>query len=384
MQKKKLAIFIYSLGHGGGQKIASVLIKDLREEFDIYLVLLKNKIVYDIPSDTKIICLNKDSDAGRWMSKIKNIFDYYFFCKKNKIDISLSILTQPNYISVFTKLLGNKSKIILSEHTYQSLWRGNEFIYSKFKKMLLYLLYNRADKIITVSKKIREDLATNFKINNSKLVTVYNPYQISKIQQMSLEEVVDVDFSSKFTFVTVGTLYHVKNQELLIRAFSRIERDNIQLLVIGDGELRNHLETLVTHLGISHKVKFIGFSDNPYKYVKKSDVFVLSSNNEGLPNVIIEALACECPVVSTDCISGPREILAPSTSINYQLNDTIELGEFGILVPVKNEKLLAKACDRLVEDTALFKDYKGKTLQRALFFDANISIKNYIQNIHGV
>jgi len=383
MNKKRVALFINSLEHGGAQKIASVLIKELSVEFDLFLVLLKDEIVYEIPKETSISVLGDGKNSGI-LNKIRNIRKYAKFCKQKKIDVSLSLLTQPNYISVLSKYAGNKSKIILSEHTYQSLWRSNEVLYSKVKRTILNVLYNRADKIITVSKKIQEDLNKNFGVNEKKLLTIYNPYMIDKLIKMSKEEVQDVDYNGKFTFVTVGTLYHVKNQELLIRSFSRLMRDDIQLLIVGDGELRTELENLCRKLNVTDKVKFIGFTKNPFKYVSKSDVFVLSSNNEGLPNVIIEALSCGCPVVSTDCISGPREILAPETSLSLHLKNEIEEAEHGLLVPVRNEELMAAAFLRMMEEEKLYNSYKKGAQQRALFFDANNSIKHYVNTIHSV
>ena len=160
------------------------------------------------------------------------------------------------------------------------------------RNSVLFFIYNRADKIITVSKKIKEDLAQNFGIKEAKLVTIYNPYKVQNISSLSQEDIKDMDFDQKFTFITVRNSYHVKNQELLIKAFSHIEGSNSQLIIVGDGELKSSLELLTKELNLESRVKFLGFRDNPFKYVGKSDCFVLSSNNEGLPNVIIEALAC--------------------------------------------------------------------------------------------
>ena len=377
--KKKLAIFINSLDHGGAQKIASVLAWELLNEFDVHLVLLKNSIVYDIPSNIKIEILNKGKTG--FLDKFKNIFSYYSFCKKNGIDISLSLLTQPNYIATITKLLGTKTKIVLSEHTYQSLWRANERLYSIIKKVIINLLYNRADKIITVSNKIRVDLIKNYGVAEKKVVTIFNPYPIEKINTLSKTKKTALEISNDFTIVTVGTLYHVKNQELLLRAFSRLDQKNVQLIIVGDGELKEYLTNLSKKLQIQDKVNFVGFTDNPFQYVGMSDLFVLSSNNEGLPNVIIEALACGCVVLSTDCTSGPREILAPDTSIDYQLDKSIEFAEFGVLVPVKNEDLMVNAMKALIKDKELLENYRKKSYSRALFFESKNSIKRYTEHL---
>ncbi|MDF0708333.1 glycosyltransferase [Flagellimonas okinawensis] len=377
--KKKLSIFINNLNHGGAQKIASVLMNELSSEFEIFLVLIENSIVYEVPNSVKIEVLGKKNKSNLF-DKFLNVFRYHSFCKKNSIEVSLSLLTQPNYISALTKIFGSKTKVVLSEHTYQSLWRANEKVYATLKKIIISLLYNKADKIITVSNKIRLDLIENYGVKKDKVVTVFNPYPIEKINSLSKVKI-EEESNNSFNFVTVGTLYHVKNQELLLRSFAKLKSENIHLRIVGDGELKEHLIKLSKELNIHDKVTFVGFTDNPFKYLGTSDVFVLSSNNEGLPNVIIEALACECAVVSTDCISGPREILAPGTSIDQQLKDTIEFADFGILVPIKNENLMAEAMEKIIEDSKLLNNYKEKSFERALFFDAKNSVRGYIENL---
>ena len=137
-------------------------------------------------------------------------------------------------------------------------------------------------------------------------------------------------------------------------------------------------------LGVEDRVTVLGFTSNPFKYVSKSDVFVLSSNNEGLPNVIIEALAAGCPVVSTDCISGPREILAPGTSLEHQLENKIEYAPYGILVPIKNEAKMTQALTEILEQENLREEYRSKTLSRAMDFKAEISLASYAELIENI
>lgn len=382
MSKKKIAIFIHALKQGGAQKIASVLINELQSNYDLHLVLFKpGEIAYQIPETTKIYYLG---NSGSPLGFVKNIFAFKRFCREHQIEVALSLITQPNYIGILSKWIGNRTKIIVSEHTYQSLWRANERIYPILKKRIINLLYNRADGIVTVSKKIREDLNKNFAVKEQLLKVIYNPYDIDQIQQRAEEEVTDYSFEGKQTIVTVGTMYHVKNQELLIRAFAGLKRKDTQLLLVGDGELRHSLEALAMSLGVEDRVTVLGFTSNPFKYVSKSDVFVLSSNNEGLPNVIIEALAAGCPVVSTDCISGPREILAPGTSLEHQLENEIEYAPYGILVPIKNEAIMTQALTEILEQEDLREKYRSKTLSRAMDFKAEISLASYAELIENI
>lgn len=352
IKKKKLAIFIYSLGKGGAEKVVSTLLFCLQDKFEVSLVLLKNEVVYDIPNGIPVDIINI------------NPLSYKKYCKKNKIDISLSLLTKPNFISIVSKILGNKSVIIVSEHTNTILW------YSKVMLKLISIFYKRADKVITVSKKIAFNLDKYLGIKNTKVI--YNPYTISTI--INQEEIND-----NIDFITVGTLYDVKNHKLLIESFANISDKSKNLYILGDGPLKSDLEILIKELKLENRVFLLGFQSNPYKYMKKAKVFVLSSNNEGLPNVLIEALALNCAIISTDCVSGPREIIAPDTDFNYQNKDKIEYAQFGLLVPIKNQDLLVKAMNDINVE-----HYNSKSLQRAYDFDCEKQCIKYYKELESI
>ncbi len=370
--KKRLSIFIYSLGKGGAEKVASVLIKELQEYYKVHLVLLHDEISYELPSGVEKTVLNG--------GLISSVFKYKEFCQKNAIEVSLSLLTKPNLISLFSKLIGNKTKVIISEHTSQSQWRKDEKVYFYFKSLFISIFYNLADRIICVSKKISADLESDFHVKKNKLVTIYNPFDISKMKKKALEEVNDVEFDGKVTFISIGTLYHVKNYPLIIKAFYKLNIKNAQLLILGSGEDEEKLKTMVKKFGIENKVKFLGFQSNPFKYLSRSDIFVLGSNNEGLPNVLIEALACGCKVISTDCISGPREILSPKSDIDHQIKDDIEITKYGILTPVDNEELLVKSMKFFVEHKGFDTD-SSSIKERVSEFDKESILKKYMDVI---
>lgn len=121
----------------------------------------------------------------------------------------------------------------------------------------------------------------------------------------------------------------------------------------------------------------LGKKENPFSFLSKADCFVFSSNYEGFPNVLVEALACGLPIISTDCQSGPREILAPTSNISFQLNDKIEFAEYGILVPIKNVEKLKEAMNLLINDKNLRKEYEEKGNFRANHFRIKKIIKQY-------
>jgi glycosyltransferase involved in cell wall biosynthesis len=166
--------------------------------------------------------------------------------------------------------------------------------------------------------------------------------------------------------LAVGKLKRRKGFSTLLRAFARLRaRRDARLIVLGEGEERPHLETLAAELGIRDAVDLHGFADNPLAYMARSDVFVLPSEWEGLPTVLIEALVCGCPVVSTDCPSGPAEIL--------------DHGRYGTLVPVGDEEALADA----ILATLAQAPPAALLRERASMFDVERSAACYLELLRG-
>ena len=133
----------------------------------------------------------------------------------------------------------------------------------------------------------------------------------------------------------------------------------------------------IENLELTDKVYLLGKKENPFAYISKADCFVFASNHEGFPNVLVEALACGLPIISTDCQSGPREILAPDRDVNFQLKEEIELAEYGILTPIKNLDKLQEAMNLMINNESLRKKYQDKAKQRANDFRIDKIIKQY-------
>jgi N-acetylgalactosamine-N,N'-diacetylbacillosaminyl-diphospho-undecaprenol 4-alpha-N-acetylgalactosaminyltransferase len=361
------------MGKGGAEKIVSTILFDLVKYFKVHLVLLSNEIVYEIPIDVKVTNLSVVSSNGfvKLLSVPINAYKYKKFCQKNKIKTSLSLLTQPNFISLLSKLLGNSAKTIISEHTVLSNWRSKEVLYSMFHKFFVKKLYSIADSIVVVSKYIQYDLINNYNIRKTRIDVIYNPHDLSSIDRLKMLPILDnnfISFSSR-VIISAGTLESRKGFYELIKAFSLLEYSDLNLLIMGDGPEKESLQKLVSDLNLTKRVFLLGFVDNPYQYFKNSDIFVLASHIEGLPNVIIEALACGCAVISTDCISGPREILSPGTDYPAKELTEFEDVEYGILTPVDNIHELKLAMDSLIKNDSKLVKYKNKSLTRAYDFD---------------
>ena len=149
------------------------------------------------------------------------------------------------------------------------------------------------------------------------------------------------------------------------------------LMLIGDGNLKEELQKYIKELSLNDKVYLLGKKENPFAYILKADCFVFASNHEGFPNVLVEALACGLPVITTDCKSGPREILSPKSDIEVQLKDKIELSDYGILTPIKNVEKMKEAIKLIINDESLRNKYQDKAKQRANVFRIEEIIKQY-------
>ena len=228
-----------------------------------------------------------------------------------------------------------------------------------------------ADIIIAVSNGVAKDLNKIFPKSSSIIHTIYNPTVTPEITQKAKSPVMLPPWSHKENsspiILSMGRLQLAKNHFMLLKAFSIILKNrDAYLVIIGEGPERKKLETFSEKLGVKKNVYFYGFQLNPFKFMSKSQVFALSSNFEGLPNVLIEAMACGTPVVSTDCPSGPKEIL--------------EDGKHGHLVPVNDHFSMAKAILYSLENPI----DKNQLIDRAHTFSLETSVKKYIDVIEQI
>lgn len=353
----------------GGDLFVINLLKSIdREKFEISLLLgnKKGKFVDEIPKNIRIINLNVSHIRYSVLKLVK-----YF--RAEKPDVFFTFILHANLVSIVSKFLsGSKAKIIISERTTVS--RLSEYsahnIYTKLTArfafpFLVKIFYPYADEITCVSKGVADDLAKIIG-SSAKIKAIYNYFDFEKIIRLSKEKINESWFylNDLPIICAVGRLVKDKDYPTLLNAFSLVSKQTkSRLIIIGEGRDRKKLETQAQQLNISDSVYFAGFQKNPYKFMAESDIFVLSSAIEGLPNVLVEAMACGTPVISTDCKSGPNEV--------------IEDGENGFLVPVGDEKSLAEAILKLLSSQELrekFSNEGKKVLQK---FSLEKTIKEY-------
>ncbi|OJT95490.1 MAG: hypothetical protein BGN83_04170 [Rhizobium sp. 63-7] len=230
-----------------------------------------------------------------------------------KPDVVISATPHGNLLSLGLKLLGrHRFFTILSEESDPVEEARHAHGIHKLPFLLTSQLYPLADRIVAVSQGVRDQLCKQSGMAPKRISVIYNPIYRSDIEMLAGEAVSHRWFGGNFkVFLAAGRFVEQKNLALLLDSFARVhtQMPEARLILIGDGPLRPRLERQVLALGIGGVVDMPGFQQNPFAWFAKADGLVLSSLWEGFGNVLVEAMACGCPVVSTDCPHGPAEIL---------------------------------------------------------------------------
>ncbi len=330
---KKIAIVIADLDLGGGQRVAINLAQALAKKNDVTLIIFQDDdIHYEAPD--KLINLNLPTQKNifakavnilKRTSKLKRIF------KKEKFDHVFGFMESANFPTALAF-----PNAALSVHC-------NPRELSFFESTLLKLIYPRAKNIIAVSDDVVSILREDYKLKH--VSRIYNPVDADDITAM-----VDKPHQHARPYiVALGRMHEVKRFDLLIEAYAKSKmQQECDLIFIGDGELMPDLVAQVERLNLKDKVHFAGTQKNPFPYLAGAKFLALSSRTEAFPMVLIEALALQCPVIATDCPTGPREI--------------IKHGENGLLVENENAHALQEAMDKLYFDEALQQKFKDNAL----------------------
>ena len=354
----------------------SLLWPRLSAEFEVFLTLLSTEgNVYPLPpKDHTHVLEGGETHSWQNIARLPRLGrSYRGFLEEHRIDASLSFLNRSNFINCLAKRGGWRGKTIISERAVTSLFykSGARKVVGRF---LIRKLYGFADTIIPISRGVEYDLRSRLGVLGN-YQTIYNPIDVTQVRA-KLASSPERDPSQPFTFVCVARFDPQKNQALLVNAFAQLQDLPSRLRFVGQGPGMAAVAQQVKALGLESRVELRGFQ-KAIPVLKQSDCFVLSSDFEGLGNVILEALACSLPVISTDCFSGPREILAPESDYTTRVLDAIEVAPFGILTPVGDAPRLAQAMRRMITDSELRGSYAGRALERAREFDLEIISDNY-------
>ncbi len=310
----KIAHLIDSIGNNGVTRVLLTLTDSMIDQ-GIDTTVLTYQPPKNIDFQNQFTCkikaldLPSENSSRKFWSSKWNIFQYAeansavvsAWVLENKIDF---VFVHGTTILGFHRLTTPYAVVAHSTKSKMFLTSSGLFRNWLVRRRVRYI-YKR-QPIVTVSKGVREDFIQNFGVDAEQITTIYNPLDIDRIRQLALEE---PDFlPSKPYFVAAGNLNRAKRFDLLIRAFERCST-NADLVILGHGGRLNRLKRLARKLGIHDRVHLLGYKANPYSYFSRAIALVGSSDFEGMPLGMLEALACGTPLVSTDCPSGPREIL---------------------------------------------------------------------------
>ncbi len=357
--KKHIAFFIPTLNGGGAERVAINLLKEMLKHdvsLDLVLASAKGPYLEQVPKEVRIVNL----EAGR---VLKSILPLSRYLQKSKPYVLLSHMNDANVIAVLaTKLARTKTRLALVEHNTLSTSKTTSII-GKCVPLLMKMLYPQADTIIGVSKGVSSDLELQLGLPLGSVTTIYNPVVnddlIAKAKAPFNHPWFQTDTPP--VFLAVGRLSVQKDFQTLIKAFAILRKQTLaRLLILGEGTLRGDLESMICSLDIADDISMPGFVENPYPYMHRASAFVLSSCWEGLPTVLIEAMACGCPVISTDCPNGPKEIL--------------DSGKYGSLVPVGDPIALSQAMLQTLNTPV----NQNTLVERSMYFYADRAVSEYL------
>lgn len=359
----RVSIYLPSLNGGGAERVMTTLANAISERgygVDLILASAQGPYLGNVSDRVRIV----DLEAGR---VFKSLLPLARYLRRERPVALLSAMNHANVVAVMARMLaGIATRQVVSERTTISIEAARAAnLSARLVYTLVPPLYRRADAVITVSRDVARDLMHFAGLPAASVSVIYNPFDLARIESLAAEPVSHPWFApgQPPVILAIGRLTEQKDFPTLIRAFAAIRlRYNARLLILGEGALREALETLAKECGLNPcEIQMPGFVANPFAYMARAATFVLSSRWEGLPGVLIEAMACGAPVVSTDCPSGPREIL--------------EDGRWGCLVPVGNVDALAQAMD-MVLGTPM--DQLPDVRQRARNFEQECAVDAYL------
>jgi len=269
------------------------------------------------------------------------------------------------------KIFSASTKIIFNDHNpHPPFLRYRSFIqkvvYLIIDKTLVKIAYSKVDKVIFVSQGLMEATKNLYNLKDKKICVIYNPVFSNDILEKAQESIEHPWFRENIPIIlSVGRIESIqKDFTTLLKAFAKVrEKMKARLVILGTGPQRGKLESLAKNLNIKNDTCFLGFQENPYKFMEESDVFVLSSKYEGFGVVLVEAMICGIPVISSDCKFGPREILQDEKN--------------GILVPPGDVNALAESIILILNNKKLAQDFVQRGKIRVLDFTVEKSIAEY-------
>ena len=374
----KIAIFMSSLKVGARERLMFEIGKEINNQGDrVHFVFVGasreiKELIEPFPAKTNLLGWTNQAPFLSKINKLKlflGIWALKNFLKNEKPDVLLAVSIPPSITILIAKILANsKTKIIVRQSNVIKLTNVSK--YSEIKRrprdFLIPFLYREAEAFIAVSEGVKSNLKMLLG-NDSNIKVIYNKVLNKKwfVTPSAKPSHPWFNDDSIKVFLAVGRLVKKKDYPTMIKAFqiASSQSNNIRLLILGDGPERNKLENLIENVKLKNKIELLGHIQDPHPYYYYSFGYLLSSVSEGMPSSVIEALGSACQIISTDCPSGPNEILSG--------------GEYGKIVEIKDHKKMARYITETLDNAIP----KSKLLERAYDFTIENGVKEYVSTI---
>lgn len=350
----RVLMLVTELSMGGAARVVRDVSTMLRERYEVHEAVFNAADGVDFAGERSPHSLDVPGGGGpiaKGANLLRRIRRTRRLKRRLGVDVSISHLEGAHWVDVLSR---GREKIVLCVHG--SILHNADIsgpLGWLRKRVVLPLIYNRADAIVSVSRDIVPELVS-LGVDEGRIRTINNGFDLERIEQRSREPLAPEEqtlFDAGPVLITAGRLADQKNQAPLIEILAGLrQRTDARLVILGDGELRAELLRRAREAGLrvydawsgapigsDYDIYFLGVRENPFKYIARADLFLLPSSWEGFPLVLCEAMICGVPVLATDCRTGPREILAPATSLCAEPIVQPERGDHGWLMPLLGE-----------------------------------------------
>ena len=367
-----LIFLVPSLAGGGAERVATTLLPYLARHFDLTLALLEDRRLYPVPADIRVAAFSGllGSQAAHVIRIPYHISALARLIRRHRARVVLSFMEQANIINILASNITGHH-VVISQRTNLRQQYENKGLLGKVTSKTSARLYPKADRIIAVSNGIKEIIVSDYKLDARRIAVIPNPVDIASVAELSKKEL-SMALPSDY-LLHVGRLsVKAKAHDILLNAFKKLHsgHPNLKLVLVGDGPDKRQIQVMVNDMDLAESVIPAGWQDNVYPFMAGAKVLILCSRYEGWPNVLVEAMACGCPVIATDCQTGPREILGDN--------------EYGLLVPVDDPEALAHSVEGLLTDESRRTYFQEQVRKRAQEFDLEQIGSKYVSLLQDI
>ena len=372
MRKEQLIFLIPSLAGGGAERVASTLLPYLARHFDLTLALLEDRRSYPVPTDIRVLAFSRSlgSQAAHVIRIPYHILALARLIRKHKARVVLSFIEQANIINIMASYITGHQAVISQRTNPRQQYDGKGLL-GKVISQTSARVYPKADRIIAVSNGIKEIIVSDYKLDVRRIKVIPNPVDMVSVAKKSKKEpsiALPGDYLLHVGRLNVKTKAH----DILLNAFKKLHsfHPDLKLILVGDGPDKEQIEAMINNLDLAESVIPAGWQENIFAFMARAKALVLCSRYEGWPNVLVEAMACGCPVIATDCQTGPREILGDN--------------KYGLLVPVDDPEALAHSVEKLLTDKSCRTHFQAQSRLRAQDFDLEQIGPKYVRLLQSI